>query len=359
MARTTRWNFYLSPDAAWEGMYAACEEARFSIDFEQYIFEDDFLGRRFIELLVRKAKAGVRVRLLVDAVGSRSLASSPVLRDTQRAGVRVQFFNPIEPWWVHKLVSWFLRNHRKLLIVDGSIGFIGGVGIRAQAAGRRDTHVRIEDPVVDEFSSAFEQMWEQTAAGRLLFGFKNPIISDSAFTLLTNSPKFRQRFTYQALLHHIREAKKYVYLTTPYFVPDRRLSRALRGAARRGVEVRLVVPQKSDHAVTDLASRSYFGLALRAGIRIFEYQPGFIHAKTFVIDDSWASVGSSNLDNLSLLFNYEADLASTDLHFIAEVKWQFIEDTKQSVEVVRSEWGRRSVGQKMREFLTWPIHRFL
>jgi cardiolipin synthase len=340
-------------------MYSACEQARFSIDFEQYIFEDDFLGRRFLELFVKKAGAGVRVRLLADAVGSRSLANSPVLKDVQAAGIHVQFFNPIEPWWIHKLISWFLRNHRKLLVVDSGVGFIGGVGIKASASGRRDTHVRIEGPVVDEFLSAFEQMWEKTAAGHYMFGFKKPIVADSEFTLLTNSPRFRQRFTYQTLVRKIREAKKYIYLTTPYFVPDRRISRALRGAARRGVEVRLVVPKKSDHIFTDLAGQSYFWLALRAGIRIFEYQPGFIHAKTFVIDDAWASVGSSNLDNLSLLFNYEADVASTQPQFIESVKWQFIEDTKQSVEIVRREWRKRSLLRKMAELATWPIHRFL
>jgi cardiolipin synthase len=359
MAAPTSWKFYLSPDTVWEGMTQACEQARFSIDCEQYIFEDDFLGKRFLELFAEKARKGIRVRLLVDAVGSSGLSGSKELVKAVNAGVKVQFFNPIRPWWVHQLLDRFLRTHRKLLIIDGEVGFIGGTGIRADASGRRDTNVRICGPVVDEFIAAFEQMWVKTLANKHIFGFKKPFVQDSDFALLTNSPYFRQRFTYWALVERIRAAKKYIYLTTPYFVPDRRLSRALRGAARRGVEVRLVVPNKSDFKITDLATRSYFGLALRAGVRIFKYQPSFIHAKTFVIDDVWASVGSSNLDSLSLMFNYEADLASTDNKFIEEIKWHFIEDSKQCREVLLREWRKRSIWQRLGELLTMPIHRLL
>lgn len=361
MGQKTTWKFYLSPDAAWEGMYHTCEQARFSIDFEQYIFVDDFLGRRFCELFAKKAKQGVRVRLLLDAFGSYGMHFSPVLSEMKKAGVQVQFFNAIHPWWrwVHRIGAKFLRTHRKLLVVDGEYGFAGGVGIRATMSARRDTHVRVRGPVVDEIAAAFERMWEMAAAGRWLFTFSKPLTEPSEFTLLTNSPYYRQRFTYWALVRRFRSAKKYIYITTPYFVPDHRMLRALRGAARRGVDVRVMVPNAPDWRLVRFGNSSFYARALRAGIKIIEYQEHFHHAKTYIVDDEWVSVGSSNMDSLSLLFNYEADLASSNKQFVAEVKWHFIEDSKYAKELTKAQWRQRPLWHKALEQITRPLHRFM
>lgn len=355
----TTWKFYLSPQEAWEGMYKACETAKESIDFEQYIFEDDQLGRRFLELLLRKSKDGVRVRLLADAVGSHSLFVSPILEALQEGGVQVQFFNPIEPWWVHRLFSRFLRNHRKILVVDTLYGFIGGVGLRENMKNWRDTHLKISGKVVAAMQQAFNRMWEMNKMNKRSFGFVQPEEGNGQFMLLTNSPRRHQRFTYQTLLRQIRGASRYIYLTTPYFIPAPKLFKALQAAARRGVDVRILLPEHSDSHVADVAFHSYFTLALNAGIKIFEYQSGFIHAKTFVVDDEWASVGSSNLDNMSLLLNYEADVASTDTKFVEEVKEQFLDDSKEAHQVVRREWLDRPIADKLLELLTWPLHGFM
>lgn len=357
----TSWKFYLSPSEAEEAMYQTCAKAKVSIDFEQYIFENDSLGRKFLELFMQKAAAGVHVRLLCDAVGSNSLYSSAALTDVRRSGVRVEFFNRIRPYWrwVHRILEKFLRTHRKLLIVDGRYGLIGGVGIRANKLERRDTHVRVTGPVVAEIASAFDRMWRMAARGKRLFKFYKPIMMADGFTLLTNSPRFHQRFTYHALVKMFRSARKYIYLTTPYFVPDGRLFRALKGAARRGVDVRLIVPNSPDWKMVRFANSSYYARALRAGIRIFEYGPEFIHAKTSVVDDSWACVGSSNLDSLSLLLNYEADLSGTNKDFVAELKLQFLRDLDETKEVIRRVWRRRSFAHKLLEFLVLPLHRIL
>ena len=357
----TTWKFYWSPEAAWDGMYKACEQAKHTIDFEQYIFDDDFLGRRFLELFASKAREGVRVRLLVDAFGSRRLVHSLFLREVIASGVQVQFFNVIEPWWrwVRHITKKFLRTHRKLLVVDEYYGFTGGVGICANMAGRRDTHLRIHGPVVAEISQAFSRLWDMTKKGRRLVSFYQPIIHGGNFTLLTNSPRFRQRFTYWTLARQFRAAKKSIYITTPYFVPDWRIFGALKAAARRGVDVRIVLPILSDWRLVQLGNSSFYSRALRAGIRIFEFKPHFIHAKTNVVDGLWASVGSSNMDSLSLLLNYEADIAGTDERFIKEITRQFFKDLKLTEEVHLVSWNKRSFWHKSLEQLARPLHRLM
>lgn len=361
MRSTTTWKFYLTPEEAWEGMYEACEHAKYSIDFEQYIFVDDLVGRRFLDLFIKKAKAGVRVRFLLDAAGSRRIAGTAILDELTAAGVKFQFFNPIYPYWrwVHRLFQKFLRSHRKLLIVDGVYGFAGGVGVRATMAGRRDTHVRLHGPVVDEIAAAFERSWSMTAAGKRIFGFSRPFTTTSEFMLLTNSPKFKQRFTYWTLVRMFRGARKYIYITTPYFVPDWRIFRALKGAARRGVDVRVMVPNSPDWRLVRFGNSSFYSRAMKSGIKIFEFGPEFNHAKTCVIDDSWACVGSTNMDSLSLLFNYEADIASTNKRFIEEMKWQFIEDSKRTTLIEYLAWHHRPFWHKLVEQLVRPLHRFM
>lgn len=353
------WEFYLTGQEAQEAMLRACEDAERSIDLEQYIFNDDAVGRAFAEVLIRKAKDGVRVRLLCDTVGSHGLFVSDLSEQLRSAGVTVQFFNPIEPWWLHKVVQWFLRDHRKILIIDGVTGYTGGVGLEERMRNWRDTHVMVTGPVVEQMQLAFERMWLMTSKGKRIFKFLQPPELNGSMVLVTNTPYRRQRFIYHALLDAIKRAEKEILLTSPYFVPDRKLFRALRRAARRGVSVQLMVPVVSDQAFVKLAGESYYWLALRAGIRIFQYQEVMMHAKTAVIDEAWAMVGSSNLDNLSLLLNYEDTIVASDKRFVAQVKKHFEHDTENSVELTQEQWHARPLGDKFLEFLTWPLHRLL
>lgn len=367
--QTIQWNFFLHSQDAWERMLDDCRNAQVSIDMEQYIFEHDDIGSRFIHILKEKARAGVRVRLLCDAAGSYNLFNSVHVTYLRAHGAEVLFFNPIKPWRINNYSSWFFRDHRKVLVVDSHIGYIGGVGVHQRMHDWRDTQVRIEGPVVHELQYVFDQMWNRTRAGKF-FRFSKPFTDAEIqngkpqaltkyFYFLTNSPRFHQRFIYHSLIDAIRNARNYVYLTTPYFIPDLRLVRVLRLAARRGVDVRLIVPDASDHPIVDIATQSYFWIMLKAKVKIYLYRDHVLHAKTVIIDDDWASVGSANLDNLSLLLNYEANLASTNRTFVRELKEHFIADLQRSNEVVLPAWKRRSWVRKLFEAVSWPIHKFL
>ena len=272
--------------------------------------------------------------------------------------MEVKFYNPISPWRLKNFTSLFFRDHKKILIIDSTIGYTGGVGVEKSMSLWRDTQVRVIGPVVSEMQYVFNRMWKITELG-LFLKFRFPPSLDGHFRFFTVSPHFRQRFFYRRMINKIRSAKKYVYLTTPYFVPNQRFFINLRRAAKRGVDVRLIVPKNSDHPFVDAASRSYFGLALKADIKIYLYNNNVMHAKTVIIDDNWASVGSANLDNMSMLLNYEANLVSEDHKFIAELKDHFINDMLDASILTLEKWRGRSIFQKIYELITWPFHSLL
>ena len=355
--RAIRWRFFLYSESAWKAMYEACEGATRRIDFEQFIFLPDTIGTQFADLLIKKAKEGIKVRLLADAGGSYSLFNSPLSRKLTEAGVLVEFFNKISPFRLHNLRLWFFRNHRKILIVDGEVGFIGGVGIGDFLSGWRDTHVELVGDILKHLEYSFETMWKMTIKEKFIF-FPEPRQTASGFTLLTNAPHNHQRFIYRNVLQAIRGAKKHVYITTPYFIPDTRLFRVLRLAVRRGVEVRIILPANSDHQYVDWASHFHFDKALRSGIRIWTYST-MLHSKSIAIDDDWATVGSANMDNYSFFFNYEANIVSVDRKFVEAIKSQFHNDVEKGIEITLQNWRKRGLHQKILEVLSTPFARFL
>jgi len=340
-------------------MKEGCLNARVSIDIEQYILEKDKIGLEFLEILVRKRKEGVRVRLLCDMVGSYDLFSSPLPKALKDVGIELRFWNVVKPWRVHTIFSWFFRDHRKIMVIDKRVGFIGGVGIRGDFRTWRDTHVRVIGPVIGEMSYAFEEMWNLSQEKGVFRRLKKTRIFTKGFSLVTNSPFLRKRFFYQELVATIRNAKHSVCLTTPYFIPDRRLRRILASAKGRGVETIVLIPEKSNHMWADRAGQAYFEKLLQRGVRIFQYKGEILHAKTVVVDEDWASVGSFNLDSLSILYNYEANIVSTKPAFVEEVRGYFLADLLQSEEITLAQWLKRPRKQKMLELLTLPIRRFL
>lgn len=352
-------SFYTRPEDAWDVMYADCEKAARSIDMEQYIFNCDQVGQRFCELFSRKAKEGVRVRMLCDAVGSADLVNSKQALQLTKDGVDLRFFNPISPWRLDNYSSWFLRDHRKILVIDGIVGHVGSVGINERMGGWRDTHARFQGSVVTAMSAVFLVLWE-IALRKKHIRFPKVFNNLDGYEVSTNSPRIGQRYIYRSMIDAIRSATKYIYLTTPYFIPDLPFFRSLRLAARRGVDVKLLLPGRSDHKSLDIAANSYFGLAMKSGIRIYKYiSTRVLHAKTVVIDDKWATMGSCNLDNLSLKYNYEANVTSIDSKYILELKKHFLEDLLVSEMVDREKWVKRSIISKGLEALSWPIHNFL
>ncbi len=354
-----KWEFYLTGKEAQDAMLRACQKAYASIDLEQYIFEDDELGREFVAVLIKKAQEGVRVRVLCDMFGSQTLYSSYISDQMRAAGIALEFFNPIEPWWLYRTVQWFLRDHRKFLIIDGEKGYTGGVGISKDLAQWRDTHVMITGEVVLQMQLAFERIWHMTRRQKRFFKFAKPPEVTGSISLMTNAPLRRQRFIYYAILDAIKNAKHHIYITTPYFVPNTTLLEALKRAVRRGVEVYCVFPKKVNHSIVGLAGESHYWSLLRAGVRIFLYEPAMIHAKTLVVDESWATVGTSNLDNISLLLNYEDNLVATEPKFVAALTSHFRDDLKVSKELTQEAWHDRPMGYKTLELLTWPLHKLL
>lgn len=355
----TEWKFFLKAEDAWNSMYADCESATRSIMLEQYIFTNDaIIGSKFGQLLIKKAQEGLKVSVLLDGAGSYLFSYSHLVTEMRKAGIEVIFFKPISIWRAYNYTSWFFRDHRKLLVVDSEIGHTGGVGINGRMKNWRDTHVRIKGPAVGEMEQAFLNLKAKQLSRKPQRYPKTKDFSKT-FHYVTNSPHFQRRYLYKQLISNIRSAQNYIYITSPYFIPDLAIFRALRLASKRGVDVRIITPLVSDHMIVDLATYSYFGLALKAGARIFTYADAVLHAKTVVIDDEWSSVGSSNLDNLSLLFNYEGNIVSTDKNFAAEVKAQFIEDADHSLEIRRHLWRHRPLWQKIAEVLTWPFHKIL
>lgn len=357
--QTHDWKFYLTSAEAWEGMLAACESAKTSIDFEEFIFENDAVGARFAEVFSRKAREGVRVRLLIDMVGSFFLLGAPIVNQLRDVGVEVVFFSPVRPWKFLRFRVWPLRDHRKLMVVDRHVGFVGGVCVGEQYAAWRDTLVRIEGAIVVRLQEAFDHMWwTGKKDSEKVFRFPEHSATEDGFRLLTNAPHARQRFINGTFLDVMRNAKRSLYLTTPYFVPDRKFFRVLRLAARRGVDVRLLLPERSDHPYVDLASNAHFRKALKSGVRIYRYPKVMIHAKTMVVDDEWCSVGSANLDNLSSFSNYELNLTSMDRRFVEELRNQFLGDIAGAKEVKAEEWRRRPSVLKVLEAVCLPFGRF-
>lgn len=355
------WHFYRWTSDAWAGMLDALESAEKSIDFEQYFFVDlaeGRIGHRFVEVLERKAKAGVKVRLLLDGARCWEFYTSSVLSQLRNAGVHVLFHQVIPHKEITRFIQRFLRDHRRMLIVDSRVGFIGGVSISEKAAKWRESHLRFEGPVMENFQKEFECVWNNVEGkGKLLV--THPATSRDKFTVLPNGIRSSQRFILHFIHDAIRESKKCIYITTPYFAPSHGLFRSLRLAAQRGVDVRILLPYKSDHTTADVVGESFFSGAFRSGIKIYLYTPAFLHAKTVVVDDDWATIGTCNFDQLSFNLNYEINLVSYDPKFAFELKNHFFDDLQSSFEVLPEEWKRRSFFRKIIEKISIVIRPFV
>jgi len=350
-------------------MFEAIAGARERIDLESYIVEADGPGAELAERLRAKCREGVQVNLLFDGFGS--IATRSAYFDALRAdGVRVCEFNPLRHW--RRLLSRavHLRDHRKLLVVDGRVAFLGGINISGVYASGpsealplharggdappwRDTHVRIAGPLVAQLQALFVAHWNRHAECALApppSRAPAPLGHHHAAVASCEAGRGRNPF-YRALLRAIDVAQSRVYLTTAYFVPTRRLLRALAAAARRGVDVRLVLPSLSDAWAPLHAGRSHYGRLLQAGVRVFERQGVLLHAKTAVIDGVWATVGSANLDWRSMVHNAEANAIVLDARFGAALEAVFRDDLAASREIGLADWRQRGWLRRMKEGL--------
>lgn len=353
------WKFFTKNEDAWDAMLNACANAKKSIDLEQYIFVTDEIGQKFIDICTQKASEGVRVRFLWDAAGSWNLFGQFIISDLSKRGIQVSFFNTLIPRAFHNHKWWFFRNHRRSLVIDSSIAFTGSISVWRRAREWRDTHLMITGKVVSEIEQTFEVMWDRAN------GIKRPWKihardTDQGFHYVTNAPVRGGHIIYDHLIEAIRGAKKYIYLTTPYFVPDQRLFRVLRLAVRRDVDVRILLPEKTDYPVLDLGARSFYTKSLRAGIKIYLYNNDrFIHSKTGIIDGDWSTIGTMNLDNVSLLYNFEANIITTNRDFAMDLEEIYRKDLIHSRELTMAEWEKRGFIARWFEFLVRFIRKFL
>ncbi|WP_265942512.1 phospholipase D-like domain-containing protein [Dechloromonas sp. A34] len=353
-------------------MLRAINRARHHIDLETYLLEPAGIGERLASALEAKRAERVAVRVLYDSIGSLATPHEYFAR-LKAAGIAVCEFNPVSPLRLQgdARLSLNNRDHRKLLIVDNRVAFTGGINIssvyssgsfsRRSAApsrteGWRDTHVAVRGPVVDQFQKRFDDTWRSQGcpdADGAEPRINPPAVraGGMAMRLVAADPLAERNELYLALLSAIEHAQRRVWLTYGYFVPDERIRLALQDAARRGVDVRLVLPGFSDFWAPLYAGRSRYSELLEAGVRIFERHDALLHAKTAVIDGVWSSVGSTNLDWRSLVHNFEADLLVLDSGFANELQQLFGLDQSASYEVVRSDWSRRGVKSRLLEWL--------
>jgi cardiolipin synthase len=341
-------------------MYVDCLRARKSIEFEQYILRDDAAGRRFLDLFVLKAREGLNVRLMLDGVGSRNLLASPMVDEIRRAGGRVYFYNVLGWRNLFSLEKWFPRNHNKTMLVDGEIAFIGSVCLSEEMRHWRDMHVRCTGEVAADVREDFRHLWDQ-AARRITIpsGRAKSHKSGAPWKYVVSHQLLRPNALYRELLREIRKARSSVCLVTPYFLPPWHLRRALRAAARRGVDVRVMRSERTDVPFADYVSHSYYPKLLKLGMRIFHFSRTVLHAKYAVIDDRWATIGSTNMDYLSLLRNREANIVVRDAPTVAAIRGHFDRDLLDCKEAGMAYYYRIPLVQKVIGYLGRGMRRVL
>lgn len=349
-------------------MIEAIREAQDYVHLEVYILHSDSVGRRIGAALAERARAGIQVRLLFDAIGSLGI-DPDFLADLKKAGVEMTAFRPIAPW----RARWGLnkRDHRKILVVDGIVGFTGGLNIGNEyesvengGGGWHDMHARIEGPAVAELARLFRKTWLLAGGApyRLHEQPAEEVVATrgSAFALslgnedLTNRASIRR-----AYLHAMKRARKFIHIENAYFIPDRGIRRVLMNAVKRGCDVRVIVPGKSDLKMVQYAGQRVFAGLLKAGVKIFLWPDRMMHAKVAVVDGIWSTIGSYNLDARSLFHNLEVVLLIVDRSFGESLDAQFSADLARCRELELATWVKRPWYVKLLEWFCFQFRHWL
>lgn len=352
----------------YRAMLDAIGRARSTICLESYILNDDVTGRTFAEALIERSRAGVEVNLIYDAFGSK--VSSEFLAKLHEGGVRTVCFHPVkfERSLGKFIAKIYRRDHRKMLVVDGDVGFTGGVNLSDDYAafdsdepGWRDTHLRLEGPAARELQYRFLRTWRRHRgakldASRYPHAARRP---DGRVRVVGNGLWGDRRAIREAYLDAIRGARERIRITSAYFLPTVRVLRELRHAGRRGVDVQVMVAGTTDVPAVRFASRAMYGPFLHAGVRIFEWKGRVLHAKTAAIDGRWATVGSSNLDSLSLRVNMEINAVVEDRRFASAVERMFEEDLASCEEIRVADWEARPLWEKALGWVALLFRRWL
>ena len=346
-----RWQLLTRTADYWDAVAEECRRARRRIEIEHYIFSDDPVGRYLGDLLAGRAREGVRVRILLDAFGSRKLLDSRACETLRAAGAEVVAYNPFWRWPLYGLKRQIRRDHRKIVVADDT-ALVGSACFQAEMADWRDLTVRLQGPVVADIAGEFEAIWARPS------GRGTPPRRESAhdadFAFLGNAAG-RGRAMYRRLLREISRARSEVILCSPYLLPDRGFIRAIESARARGAAVLAVAPQKTDAPFVDAVGWTYYGRLLRLGCRLFLYRPVVLHAKAAAVDGVWATVGSMNLDRLSFHFNREGNIVSRDRSFAAAVTAELHAMKRSSEEVDLDMWRNRPWQKKLAGAIGRPL----
>lgn len=346
-------------DQIFPAMLEAIASARQSITFETYIYWSGEIGKKFTEAFKDRARAGVRVHILMDWIGCQRIARS-TLEELAQAGAQVELYRPVRWYNLTRINN---RTHRKILVIDGKVGFTGGVGIADQWLGNaqdadhwRESHFRIEGPVVGQLQAAFMDNWNVMNAD-VLHGnayFPDiPACGPSLAQVFKSSPEEGSGSVRLMYLYAISHASHTIQIANAYFVPDSHLRKVLIDAAKKGISIEVIVPGPiTDVAISRRASRAVWGDMLRAGIRIYEYQPTMYHCKYMIVDGLWVSVGSTNLDNRSFRLNDECNLNVIDSTWAQELSLKFAEDRSRSQQITYEAWKKRPLRIRTLEWLS-------
>jgi cardiolipin synthase A/B len=365
-----RIDILLNGDETFPVMLEEIKKAKQTINFAQYLYEDGSIAHDLAKAFAERCRAGVQANILLDSHGTNAPDEIPDMM--REAGCNVQYFRRVEAPQVvliWKLLRYNYRNHRRILVIDGRIGFTGGYGIKDTWLGDgrteghwRDTNARMEGPIVKHLQAGFTESWLE-ATGALLGGAgyfpRLEARGKLPAQIVKSSPVGGSFQNYMLFLLSITSAKKSILITNPYFIPDDRMISAMLSAAARGVQVIVLVPGKIDHKITYRASRSNYGRMLLGGIQIYEYMPALMHAKTMVVDGIWATIGSTNFDNRSFALNEELNLTVYDGGVAERLHKIFHEDLKYSKKITYADWKARGLKEKFFELFSFPIRDLL
>ncbi len=352
----------LNGDEIFPAKLRAIRSARRTINYAQYVFEEGKPAQEVAQALAERCRAGVTVNVLLDAVGALALPTE--YRDIMtNAGCRVEIFRPLSPFAIDKVNN---RNHRRILVADGRLGITGGSGTSGKWGGDgktqdhwRDTDVWIEGPVVEQLQGAFAENWLE-ATGIALGGrdyFPAPLEAKghASAQAVRSSPAGGSAAMYTMFLLAMASARRSIYITNPYFLPDDKMVETLVRTARNRVRVVLLLPGAIDHNIVKQASRGELGRLLEAGVEVYEYRAALLHAKTMVVDSRWATVGSTNLDRRSFALNDEINLVVYDEAIAHRLERIFEADLARSRRITYEGWRNRSMMSRFLEFLALPV----
>ena len=337
------------------------------IHLEYYIVRNDSIGEKLKHSLIEKAREGVKIRFLYDAVGSWKL-SKTYIRELQREGIDIIPFGPVRLPFLNSKFNF--RNHRKIIVIDGSVGFVGGLNIGDEYLGLnkhfgfwRDTHLMLKGEAVRSLQLIFLQDWYyMTNSGFLTAEYLSPLLAENKYggvQLIAGGPDNEWSAIKNIFFAMITSAKDAVWIASPYFIPDEDIFSALKIAALSGIDVRLLVPNKPDKRIVFHASRSYFPDLLEAGVKIYEYEKGFMHSKIVIVDHELASIGTSNMDMRSFHLNFEVNAFLYRTQSTEKLVKEYLNDIRHSREIDRESFQKRHLGYRLLESTSRLLSPFL